>query len=282
MAMAAPLVPPDLTPLKPRLAAVGTERAVPTFQDLVFSGPPRRTTGRGLTAAGSFVIHAVLLAAAIVAPLLTDDILPESDQAVRAFFVSPVEAPPPPPPPPPPAPSARVASSAPVVPRPETQNTFVAPMEIPDQVVPDAALDLGVEGGVPGGVEGGVPGGVVGGIVGGLPDAPPPPPPSRAVRIGGNIHAPKLVQRVAPEYPKLAQDARIGGLVILEALVGEDGRVKTVTVLRGQPLLDEAAIAAVRQWRYKPLLLNGQTQEFLLTVTVSFSITTPQSAPAGQ
>jgi protein TonB len=279
MALAAPVVTPDLTPPKPRLVAVGEDRAAPAFQDLVFSGPPRRTPGRRLTTAGSVLLHGVLLAAVVVAPLLMDDVLPESDRAVRAFFVTPVEAPPPPPPPPPPAPRAQVSAVAPVAPRVETQNTFVAPIEIPDQVVPDEALDLGIEGGVPGGVEGGVPGGVVGGIVGGLPDAPPPAPPSRAVRIGGNIHAPKLVHRVAPEYPKLAEAARIGGLVILEALVGEDGRVKTVTVLRGRPLLDEAAIAAVRQWRYKPLLLNGQTQEFYLTVTLSFNIVTTQQAP---
>jgi protein TonB len=130
---------------------------------------------------------------------------------------------------------------------------------------------VGVEGGVPGGVEGGVPGGVVGGIVGGLPAEPGPPP--RVVRIGGKITAPRLVHVVRPEYPALAQQARLAGIVILEARVGLDGRVKEVKPLRGPPLLLDAAIAAVSQWRYRPLLLNGQPVEFVLTVTVAFNLT---------
>jgi protein TonB len=155
----------------------------------------------------------------------------------------------------------------------------VAPIEIPEQVMPETGLDLGIPGGVEGGVEGGVPGGVVGGIVGGLPDAPRAP--TRAVRVGGHIHAPKLVHRVAPEYPPLALQARVGGLVILEAEVAENGRVRTVTVLRGHPLLDAAALEAVREWRYQPLLLNGQPTPFILTVTLTFRLTTapPASLP---
>jgi len=112
---------------------------------------------------------------------------------------------------------------------------------------------------------------VVGGVIGGLPSAPPPP--ARVVRVGGSIVAPKILKKVPPEYPMLATQARIQGIVIIEAQVDVRGRVKTATVLRGVTLLDEAALAAVRQWVYKPLLLNGEPTEFILTVTVVFSLT---------
>ena len=122
------------------------------------------------------------------------------------------------------------------------------------------------------------PGGVVGGVVGGLLGGPPPPPPVRVVRIGGQIIAPKLVKKVPPVYPPLATQGRISGIVILEAQVDVNGRVKTAKILRGHPIFDEAAVAAVTQWRYKPLLLNGEPTEFILTVTVFFNV----SSPAGE
>jgi len=161
-----------------------------------------------------------------------------------------------------------------VVPRPLEPAKFIAPIEVPDQIKPELdSLDLGVEGGVPGGVEGGVPGGVVGGVIGGLPSAPPPP--AKVVRVGGSIVTPKILKKVQPEYPPLATAARIQGLVIIEAHVDVNGRVRTATVLRGVTLLDEAALTAVKQWIYKPLLLNGEPTEFILTVTVVFSLTNP-------
>jgi TonB family protein len=114
----------------------------------------------------------------------------------------------------------------------------------------------------------------VGGIIGGLPsEAPPPPARPDFVRVGGQIKAPKLLQRVAPEYPMLAQQARVQGMVILDAKVGPDGRVANVEVLAGNPLLIDAAVAAVRRWRYQPLLLNGMPTAFVVNVTLSFSFT---------
>lgn len=242
-----------------------------SFQSLVHSSEARKRGHGGLTTTVSLVVHSVLIASLVIVPVLLDDLLPEPDRTVRAFFVSPSAIAPPPPPPPPPAGRPPSAARAPVVPRPaDTAPRFVAPVEVPDEIVPEAGLDLGVEGGVPGGVEGGVPGGVVGGIVGGLPleakeDA-------RFVRVGGNLKAPKLVHQAQPEYPMLAQQARVQGFVILEARVGADGVVQSARVLRSIPLLDEAAIAAVRQWRYQPLLLNGAPTPFVLTVTVVFKI----------
>jgi protein TonB len=278
MALAAPLVPRETPQESKRVVRVVR---TPRFEDLVCSAPPRRRTGGRVTAVVSLAIHAIILSAVVIIPLLTEDFLPESDRAVRAFFVTPADAPPPPPPPPPPAAGARAVTRTPVAPRPlDEAPRFVAPIEIPDEVKPEEGLSLGVEGGVPGGVEGGVPGGVLGGIVGGIVEVPTAAP-EKIVRVGGNIHAPKLITKVNPEYPPLAVAARVGGLLILEAQVGTDGRVKAVTVLRGQPLLDQAAIEAVKQWRYKPLLLNGQPTPFILTVTLTFHLTTDGRAPSG-
>jgi len=131
----------------------------------------------------------------------------------------------------------------------------------------------GVEGGVPGGVVGGV----IGGVIGGLPDAPPPPPPSPAkpapVRVGGQIKQPALIRRVEPFYPPLAIQAHIEGTVILEAIVSAQGRVENVTVLRSAgALLDNAAIGAVKQWQYSPVVLNGIPTPFILSVVLSFNL----------
>ena len=183
--------------------------------------------------------------------------------------------PPPPPPPPPPAPPAAKTPTPPARPIP---TTGAAPIEAPAAIQPERSIDPG-DIGVPGGVEGGIPGGVVGGVVGGLPsDIPPPPPPpapQRApIRVGGQIQAPALAKRVEPVYPDLAVSARIRGVVILEANVDKDGRVVDVKVLRpANTLLDEAAITAVRQWQYRPLILNGLPEPFVLTVVLTFNLT---------
>jgi protein TonB len=115
-------------------------------------------------------------------------------------------------------------------------------------------------------------------VIGGLPEPPPPPPPPAVrgpVRIGGQIQAPTLVRRVEPFYPPTAVDARLQGIVILEAIVDRDGTVAEVKVLRSaSPLLDREALLAVKQWRYSPLVLNGIRERFVLTVTLTFSLET--------
>jgi protein TonB len=141
-------------------------------------------------------------------------------------------------------------------------------MDIPEEI----GAGLGDDFGVPGGVEGGVPGGVVGGIVGGLPDAPAPAP-MEPVRVGGNIKPPRKVKDAMPVYPDIARQARVQGIVILEAVIDPQGKVTNVRVLRSIPLLDQAAIAAVRQWIYEPTLLNGVPVPIVMTVTVNFSLT---------
>ena len=102
------------------------------------------------------------------------------------------------------------------------------------------------------------------------PPPPPPPVPQGPVRIGGQLSAPALVKRVEPVYPAIAQAAAIDGIVILDAIVDEHGRIQSLKVLRGHALLAKAAIAAVEQWEYEPLKLNGTPTPFELTVSLWF------------
>ena len=91
-------------------------------------------------------------------------------------------------------------------------------------------------------------------------------------RVGGNISPPTKTRDVSPVYPEVARAARVEGVVILEATIGPTGAVTDVNVLRSVPLLDEAAVAAVRQWQYTPTLLNGVPVPVIMTVTVNFSL----------
>ena len=114
---------------------------------------------------------------------------------------------------------------------------------------------------------------MVAGILGGNALAPPPPPtPDAPVRVGGNIRPPEKLRDVAPVYPDVAQAARVQGIVIIEAVIGPDGSVTDTTILRSVPLLDEAALTAVRQWQYTPTLLNGVPVAVIMTVTVNFTL----------
>jgi protein TonB len=107
------------------------------------------------------------------------------------------------------------------------------------------------------------------------PPPPPPPPPGwavGAVRVGGNIRAPEKTRHVAPVYPPIAQSAAVQGVVILDALIGGDGKVQDARVLRSIPLLDQAAIDAVRQWEFTPTMLNGTPVPVIMTVTIQFTL----------
>ena len=243
------------------------------------SGVPRqRWSTAVLSAAGHFVIVTALVMSAIYAT----DVLPVPRDVIT--FVS--VAPPPPPPPPPPAvtepvapPKTSVARRA-AVSRPAAvmaKAPVAAPVEAPATIAPETGLEGGEfeSRGIEAGFEHGMPGGVAGGIVGGFESSAPPPPPPAAVapvRVGGELSAPRLIYRVEPEYPLLAVNAQIEGMVILEATVDPTGAVSDARVLRSHGVLDAAALRAVEQWRYEPLLLNGRPTPFVLTVTVSFSL----------
>jgi TonB family protein len=99
-----------------------------------------------------------------------------------------------------------------------------------------------------------------------------PPRPGGAIRIGGAMRPPLQTKKVNPVYPPIAQAARVSGVVILEVLVDEQGKVRDPRVLRSIPLLDQAALDAVSQWEYQPVLLNGAPVSVIMTVTVEFSL----------
>src|SRR5262249_54924761 len=192
----------------------------------------------------------------------------------RAFFVAPPSSALPPPPPPPP-PVARSLAPRPEPSQPRLQNaSFTAPAETPPQITAEEPLDTGMAGGVPGGVQGGsvegVPGGVVGGVVGGLPDAKAEA--KQPVRVGGLIKEPKRLKHVDPVYSEMARKARVQGMVILEFTIDPTGRVGDVHVLRGLPMVDEAAVEAVRQWVYAPTLLDGVPIPVVMAVTLHFGL----------
>jgi len=91
------------------------------------------------------------------------------------------------------------------------------------------------------------------------------------VRVGGNIAEPRKLRDVRPEYPEIAQAAKVQGIVILEVVIDEAGDVTDAKVLRSIPLLDQAALDAVKQWRYTPTMLNGTPVPVIMTVTVNFT-----------
>jgi protein TonB len=225
------------------------------------------TQRRTLTLPLSVAAHVVVLGALVAVPVLTSDTLPDpATSTVSAFLVEPLAPPPPPPPP------ARPAAAH-LEPSRETPKTLTLTslVDLPGHVAaPETADDLGLDRGEPGGVEGGAPGGVVGGVVGGLPDAPPPP--LQPVRVGGSIKEPKKLKHVEPVYPPVAARRGVQGIVVLECTVSPGGRVVEVKVLQGIPLLDAAAVEAVKQWVFTPTLFNGVPVPAILTVNVRFAL----------
>ena len=105
-----------------------------------------------------------------------------------------------------------------------------------------------------------------------LAPPPPPVPVPKIVRVGGVIREPRKLVHVAPVYPEIARLSRVQGIVTMEAVLDATGKVESVRVLSSQPLLEEAAVRAVRQWRYTPTELNGVPVPVLMTITVRFSL----------
>lgn len=205
----------------------------------------------------SLAAHTLVVAAVVVVPLVASDALPALRSRLELSMITPVVPPEPPRP--------RVTRA------PETAlaNPDAAPVVAPDGVIPEPewqrdtslAVDAGPE--VMGSIEHGI-------YV--IPPPPPPPAPIEPVRIGGNIAAPTKTHDAAPVYPGIAQAARVQGMVIIQATIGVDGRVIDAAVLKSVPLLDEAALAAVRQWRYTATRLNGAPVAVVMTVTVNFQL----------
>jgi len=239
-------------------------------------------TNKTWTVVISFGIQLLLMGLLVILPMIYFDVLPAA--TLQSFLVAP-----PPPPPPPPPPAAAPPKVVKVIPRQFDAGKLVTPKAIPkeiaqireDELPPPSSGVAGVVGGVAGGIGGGSPGGVLGGILGGIPSAapPPPPPPKKEVaatpqriRVGGNVQAAMLVSQQKPIYPPLAKQARISGTVELSAIIGKDGRVANLSVIKGHPLLVQAALDAVKNWIYKPTLLNGEPVEVSTTIDVNFTL----------
>jgi protein TonB len=103
-----------------------------------------------------------------------------------------------------------------------------------------------------------------------MPPAPPPPAPSRPLQISGGVMEASLIHRVQPIYPAIARFAHISGTVELRAIIGKDGTVRELEVVSGNAILAQAALAAVREWRYQPTLLSGNPVEVETRITVTF------------
>src|SRR5216684_1833005 len=249
----------------------------PLFADSLLDSGQQEKTRRRFAAVLSFTFQCLLIGALLIVPLMFTEELPR--QQLLTFLEAP-----PPPPPPPPAPA--VAS---VVRQIQsdllTGGQLRTPSRIPEKVqmireeeAPPPLPLGGVVGGVPGGIPGGQLGGVIGGIISSssslaaVPTLSKPMPTVQRVHISQGVTKGLLIYRVEPTYPPLAQQARIQGVVVLTAIIGKDGNIQNLQVVGGHPMLAPAAIEAVKHWRYKPFLLNGQPVEVETTVTVTFHV----------
>ncbi len=224
-----------------------------------------------VTQTGSFIVQSIILGILILIPVWFVDVLPVSQLAT--FLVAP---PPPPPPPPPAAPAVKVTRVTEVV-----DGALRTPTKIPqtvkmikEEAPPPAA------GGVIGGVEGGVPGGSTGGVLGALlpsthssqAPAVSAPLPVKRIKVSTGISEGMLAHRVEPVYPGIAMRARIEGTVQLKAVIAKDGTIQNLQLVSGHPLLVPSAMEAVKQWRYRPYVLNGDPLEVETIVIVNFHI----------
>jgi protein TonB len=241
------------------------------FEDSLIESGNRFKTKRFGTTLLSFSLQVGLVCVLILIPLIYTDALPKGQ--MMGFLVAP--PPPPPPPPPPAAAPVKVVKMVSEV----VNGQLRAPTKIPDKVQmikeEEAPPDLGA-GGVPGGVPGGIPGGAAGGVIGGIVNSTPVAVPKIAtpqrVRVSTGVATGLLIRKVTPNYPPLAKQARIQGSVVLQAEISKDGTIQNLQLISGHPMLAPAAIEAVKQWRYKPYLLNGEPVAVETQVVVNFSL----------
>jgi protein TonB len=241
------------------------------FEDSLLESGGRLKTRRGRTTTFAIILEIALIGVMVLLPLIFTEALPK--QQLMTFLV----APPPPPPPPPPA-------AAPVKIVKQIQTDIVngalrTPTKIPQKVqmikedeAPPQMAASGVVGGVPGGIPGGQMGGVIGGIISSTPVAVPKVATPQRVRVSAGVTSGLLVKRIQPNYPPLARQARIQGTVVLHAVISKEGAIENLTLVSGHPMLAPAAIDAVKQWRYKPYLLNGEPVEVDTEVQVNFTL----------
>jgi protein TonB len=210
----------------------------------------------------SIAIHLIAVLLFLIIPLTANVELPDLASHLPDYMrVAPM---------PPPPPVARAPSAA--APTPNTpMNPDVAPTMAPSSINPEPAPpSTGPDLGLPPGT--GVPEGL--GLVTldrpVIVQPPDPPRPSGPVRVADLPVTPVKIVDVRPVYPEHARSARIEGTVIMEAVLDTSGRVTHLRVLKSAPMLDQAALDAVRQWRYTPSLYGGHPVSVLMTITVRF------------
>jgi protein TonB len=242
------------------------------FEDSLIESGGRLKTKRGRTSAVAFLLEVMIIGVMVLIPLIFTEALPKG----QMMFL--LVAPPPPPPPPPPA-------AAPVhvvkqIPSDSINGELRTPTKIPKKVLENLKEDeappqmavTGVVGGVPGGVPGGSMGGVIGSVLSSTPVAVPKIATPQRVRVSSGVSTGLLIRKVPPTYPPLARQARIQGVVVLQAQISKEGNIQNLQLISGHPMLAPAAIEAVKQWKYKPYLLNGEPVEVDTQVQVNFTL----------
>jgi protein TonB len=207
----------------------------------------------------SLMSHSAIVLAAIAIPMLAPAVMPSVFADNELLLITELV---PPTPPLPPKPKPLDAVDPP-------PTSTAPPTEAPRGINPEKpAPEVGWE-------DSKTPPGTIVGDFDPTAIAAPPPEvkqPPKPVPVGGNIRRPVKLGGAEPVYPAMAQAARIQGMVIIEATLAEDGRVINARVLRSVPLLDPAALDAVRTWRYTPTLLNGVPVPVIMTITVQFTL----------
>jgi len=254
------------------LAKSGTPDRV-LFSDSFLDLTSRQRRRRSFATTVSFVFQCLVVGMLLIIPLMFTEALPT--QQMLTFLI----APPPPPPPPPPA---AVAALTVVQTNILGTGQLRTPTRIPRRVemiheeeAPPPAMAGGVVGGIPGGVPGGQLGGVIGGIIRSTSTPTlmvPKLEPVKRIRISQGVTRGMVISKIEPKYPKIAIAARVTGVVLLKAVISKEGEIKELQVVSGHPLLVPAAIDAVKQWRYRPYLLDGEPVEVETSVTVTFEI----------
>jgi protein TonB len=242
------------------------------FEDSLIESGGKLKTKRGFTSIISFAIQIGIVGVMVLIPLIFTEALPKG---TTLFML--VAPPPPPPPPPPAAAPVRVVK---VVQTDIINGELRTPTKIPkkiemikeDEAPPPAMATTGVVGGVPGGVPGGSMGGVIGSVLSSTPVAVPKIATPQRVRVSSGVSSGLLIRKVSPTYPPLARQARIQGTVVLQAQISKDGSIQNLQLISGHPMLAPAAIEAVKQWKYKPYLLNGEPVEVETQVQVNFTL----------
>ncbi len=239
------------------------------FEDSLLESGGKLKGKRGAVTTISFILELIFLGILVLLPLIFTEALPTKQ--LMTMLTAP---PPPPPPPPPPAAAPKIVKVQSELDNGQLRTPTAIPKKIQmikeDEAPPPAVG--GVMGGVPGGVPGGTMGGVLGSVMSSVPMAVPKAATPQRVRVSQGVSQGLLIHKVQPQYPPLARQARIQGVVVLQALIGKDGSIQNLHVVSGHPMLTNAALEAVKEWRYKPYYLNGEPVEVETTINVNFTL----------